>query len=339
MSKTFLKLSWITLVFIFLVIIAGSVVRTTGSGMGCPDWPTCFGEVVPPTSADQLPEDYQDFYSDYRKGKIEKFAKILTSIGFATEAQALLSDESLLEEAEFNAARTWTEYGNRLVGFIAGNLVLILFVWTLLRYRSNRKQVLWAFLNLILIGLNAWIGSIVVATNLVPWVLTMHMFLALVNIGVHIKIIRLARGKAYHIKMQPLFKYLFYTFLVITFVQIILGSQVRQEVDFMVKDAIDRAHWIDSMEGDFLFHRSFSWLLLLVSGALFYLDRKFKYGIPTMKWMLLLIVFEFITGVLFSYAGMPAFIQPVHLLVAAVLLAMQFFTIDFLKYSRDSMLS
>ncbi len=338
MSRAYIRFSWITLVFIFLVILAGSVVRTTGSGMGCPDWPKCFDQIIPPTSADQLPEDYKETYGAYRKKKIDKFAGFLDKLGFSETATALKTDDSLLVEEDFNAARTWTEYGNRLVGFLAGNGVLILFIWTLIRYRSNRKLLFLTFFNLVLMGFEGWFGSIVVATNLVPWTITLHMLVALIIVGIHIKIIRIAEDRTFNLAIKPRFKYLFYVSLILTFIQIVLGAQVRQEVDFLVIDGIDRAHWIDGMAGDFLFHRSFSWLLLIVNVALMWLDRKAHYGIPVLKYIVGAVILLFVTGVLFSYAGMPAIIQPLHLLIATALLGIQFYSLDYFKYKRESMI-
>jgi cytochrome c oxidase assembly protein subunit 15 len=334
-SKGYLKFSWLTLVFIYLVIIAGSIVRTSGSGMGCPDWPKCFDQYIPPTSADQLPANYKSTYRTYRQKKIEKFAKFLTSIGFEETATELRNDDSLLIEQDFNARKTWVEYGNRLVGFVAGNMVLILFVWTFIRYRKKRLLLILTFLNLVLMGIEGWFGSIVVATNLVPWTITLHMFLALVIVGIHIKIIRIIKDKSFQFKLSSTFKYLFYFTIALTFIQIILGAQVRQEIDFMVKDMVDRTSWISTMEGDFYFHRSFSWILLAANLLLLYLNRKHKYGIPTIKIIVGILLVEFVTGVLFSYADMPAFTQPVHLLAATVLLGFQFYTITYFNHKKE----
>lgn len=322
-----------------LVILAGSVVRTTGSGMGCPDWPTCFDRIVPPTSSDELPANYREIYGEYRQKKVVKFSKLLKAIGMGEAANELLNDPELTREQPFNAAKTWTEYANRLVGFVAGNLVLITLIWVLLKYRRNRQLVWLSLVNLLLMGFEAWFGSIVVATNLVPWTITLHMLLALVIVGIQIKIIRLARDRKFSLKLRPAFKYLFWFSLLLTFVQIILGTQVRQEIDFMVKDTIDRADWISQMPGDFLFHRSFSWLLLVVNGVLLWMNYKQHYGIPTLKWIMGLLVIEFITGILFSYADMPAFGQPVHLLAASILLCVQYYSLDYFKYKRNSMIA
>jgi heme a synthase len=335
-SKAYLKFSWITLVLIYLVIIAGSVVRTTGAGMGCPDWPTCFDRAVPPTSVDQLPTDYKEKYSLYRKKKVEKFASFIENFGWNETALELRNDASQTKEQNFNALKTWIEYGNRLVGFLAGNFVLILFIWALVKYRRHKKLLWLTFLNLILMGIEGWFGSIVVATNLLPWTITLHMFLALVIVGIQIKIIRIIRNKSYQLKLKPAFKYLFYFTVVLTFIQIIFGAEVRQEIDFMVKDSLERSDWIAGMEGDFYFHRSFSWVLLAANLGLFYLNKKWNYGIPTLKIILVLIGFEFLTGILFSYANMPAIGQPMHLFSAACILGLQFFTLDFLRYKSDS---
>lgn len=338
MSKAFIRFSWITLVFIYLVVVAGSVVRSTGSGMGCPDWPKCFNQVIPPTDVSELPVDYKDIYVTKRIQKVEKFAKVLTAIGMSDLATQLKNDKSLLLEQDFNWKRTWTEYGNRLVGFVAGNLVLISLIWVLIRYRKNRTLVFLSVLNLVLMIFEGWMGSIVVATNLVSWVLTIHMLFALIIIWIQIKIIRIAKGQSYQMKMSKSFKTLFYAAILLTIIQILLGTQVRQKIDFMVADSVDRGEWLSNMNVDFYFHRSLIWLVLIVNATLFWMNKKNNYGMIILVYIIGLIGVEFLTGLLFSYAGMPAILQPIHLVVASVMLGIQLYGLKFFSYKRESLI-
>jgi heme o synthase len=49
-------LSLAAAVSLYLLIVLGAVVRVTGSGLGCPDWPLCYGRLIPPLRADALIE-------------------------------------------------------------------------------------------------------------------------------------------------------------------------------------------------------------------------------------------------------------------------------------------
>ena len=137
--RAFYKLSLSTLVAVYLLILVGGIVRSTGSGMGCPDWPKCFGSWVPPTSVSELPENYKQIYAEYRDKKNQRFARYLRVIGLGSTADQILNDRSVLEEADFNVTKTWIEYFNRITGVIIGFLIFAVFVYSLKFRNSNRK--------------------------------------------------------------------------------------------------------------------------------------------------------------------------------------------------------
>ncbi len=319
-SGRFLKFQWVVLILIFLVVFAGSFVRMSGSGMGCPDWPKCFGKWVPPTELTELPEDYREAYLLKRQKKVEKFCKFLDKIGLDATAQKIKNDPSVYVEEAFNARKTWIEYINRLAGFLAGNAMLLGFGWFLLYYRK-RKWLLLTALNLVLMGIEAWFGSIVVATNLVPWTITVHLFLALVIIGLQLYLIyELSNKKRSDLPQQKSFSVLSWLILLITFYQMFLGTQVREAIDALVKKGYSRAEWIEQLGMPFFIHRSFSWLVLILLTYLFWQNRKvWHYGRINVAFYVLSL--ELITGVALAYADMPGLVQTAHLVFATVLLS------------------
>lgn len=343
--KKLQKFNWLVLVLIFLVVIAGSFVRVTGSGMGCPDWPKCFGYWIPPTEESSLPDDYREKYAEGRVKKIEKFARFLTGIGLGETAEKIKNDPNLLTEQEFNAAKTWTEYANRLCGFLAGNGMLLAFAWLLVVYRK-RKLILLSTLNLIILMFQAWFGSIVVASNLVPWTITLHMFLALVILALQLYLIHLL-GKeieqhsnslrksndspVYHVP-----KWMYWLIVVsalITTYQIFLGTQVREMIDEMTINGVTRKDWSSQLGLPFFIHRSFSWLVLIFIVLIAWQNEK-NQKIRPLRWLFIILVIELVSGIILVYANMPGIVQISHLLFAVVLFCIFTLLLFRLKIAR-----
>ena len=317
-ATSFVRLNWIATVLIYMIFVAGSLVRITGSGMGCPDCPKCFGEWIPPTDDSALPENYKDIYSEGRAQKIEKFSTLLSGIGMNETAEQLRNDPNLRFENDFNAAKTWTEYVNRLVGFLAGNVMLLIFAWMLIKYRK-RKLIFIAALNLLLLAFQAWFGSIVVASNLVPWTITVHMFFGLLILGIQLYMVRLiSPSQQKNLDQTGWMCTLIWIVFAITFYQMFLGTQVRESIDELVLRGYTREMWVEALGMPFFIHRSFSWLVLIALLIMAWKNEK-THKYKTIRWTFTLLIIELISGVLLAHVDMPGIVQTAHLIFAAAI--------------------
>lgn len=315
----------VSLVLVFLVILAGAVVRMTGSGMGCPDWPKCFGYYIPPTETDQLiwkPEH------DYLKGQmILGENELLVATEDFTSSSTYQADRWRVYDkhdySSFNPTHTWIEYINRLFGALSGVPVLILFLWSLWHIRKDGWTFFLSFLTLLALGFVAWLGKLVVDGNLIPHSITYHMFGALAVFLLLVAVVfRHQSHTAVPEELQTNLKYLTLSAIVLSCIQVYLGTSVRENVD-VVSKIMPRTEWIDELGVLFLIHRSFSILILLVNGWLIYTLQKARGFGNLSRWLGGLLIVVVLAGVLLNYAGFPAWAQPVHLLGGMLIAAIQ----------------
>lgn len=326
---SFRKLVLSTLVSVYILILVGGVVRSTGSGMGCPDWPKCFGQWVPPTSVDQLPASYKEDYSEYRHQKNIRFAKYLSAFGFDHTAEQILQDKSIREEEDFNPVKTWIEYVNRIIGVIIGFLIFAVFAFSLRYWNTNRPLTILSFLSFVLVGFQGWIGSFVVSTNLMPWTVTIHMFLAMVIVALIILILHKISQTEVAVSSNPLqasslVKVLLILSMIVLLVQILFGTQVREAIDRVASEISNRQEWIAATGSSFIIHRSFSWIVLILNSLL--VVKLWKTGGPNRFTLsvILLILGTVLTGAGMAWFSIPPFLQPVHLLLATVTFGVEF---------------
>tara|TARA_Y100000813_G_scaffold176893_1_gene143064 strand:+ start:1900 stop:2499 length:600 start_codon:yes stop_codon:yes gene_type:complete len=182
MKNKFIIISKISLLLVFLVIFAGSTVRMTGSGMGCPDWPKCFGYYIPPINKNKLLWKPNSHYN--------KNIMILYNGSFYNAKNEFKSTEKFEKNnwlkytkhdyTEFNVTHTWFEYINRLLGVLAGFSVLFMFIFSF--FLKSMKKVFIPLTSIILIsiGFQAWLGKLVVDSNLAPYKISTHLLMAII---------------------------------------------------------------------------------------------------------------------------------------------------------------
>lgn len=312
MAAIYRKFGITTIIAVYLLILVGGIVRSTGSGMGCPDWPKCFGQYVPPTDISELPEDYKTIYAVQGR-----------------------------EIADFNAVHTWIEYINRLLGALIGLFILITAVLSISFWKKDKLITVLSWLALVFVLVQAWLGAKVVSTDLHEGMITIHMVMALVIVGLLIyTIVRSYNGVLKTEKVSNLSKLNLITLLsaIVAFAQLILGTQVRENVDTVSKTLGDtlRSEWIENLGMTFYIHRSFSILVLLLHLGLVYMLWKntSKNGrIQTLgKSLLAILVIEVITGTIMAYFAIPKPLQPVHMLLASVALGIHILLILFINF-------
>jgi len=284
----------VTLIVSIGVLLAGAIVRATGSGMGCPDWPLCYGCWIPPFSVHQLPADYAAHY--------------------AVDGHP----------AVFNAVKTWIEYFNRLVGVSSGICLLVTTALTWITARRKPSLLVLNVVTLIVLGSVAWLGARVVGTFLGPYEVTLHLlgaYLLYVLLLVQLEIVKRQAGAF----RAPLSRGEVSVLVVVGlafFLQWALGIRTREEFEAAIWNQDLVSNILDSWGGAYTLHR-ISAVLVVIASSLWVVvayrakelrPRGCRYALAALA----LVGVQACIGLVLWWGQLPEWAKPLHLLVATI---------------------
>ena len=332
MTKKIQFFSKISIILVFLVILAGSTVRMTGSGMGCPDWPKCFGYYIPPTDVSQILFKSNNNYSKGQMILYDKKKLLVAKSDFISNDIINLDNWKVYEKHDyvlFNPVHTWFEFINRLLGAVLGLSILILFLFSLSSWKKKPIIFVVSLLSLLAVLFQAWLGKTVVDSNLAPFKISIHMLMALVLVGLLLCVRSLSKRLDFKIILNKPTTLLIYFSFLLTIIQIALGLEVREFIDAQIdKWGYDFSnYWLLYPEKNFYLHRSLSILVLISNFLIYYLIKKQGSELTFINKIILLIAIEIFLGILMYYFDFPFASQPLHLLVATFLFGIQFYWI------------
>jgi cytochrome c oxidase assembly protein subunit 15 len=286
---------WTTGTTYFLILVGG-LVRASGAGLGCPDWPRCFGGWIPPASAADLPAGF--------------------------------------EASQFNATLMWTEYLNRLLGVAVGLLIFatLISAW---RHHRHTPRIFWPTLAaFLLVGFQGWLGGVVVQQALTAWIVTVHMVVALVIVSLLLYSTVYAflfsgpaSGPPASPAARPLLAWSTLALLALTLVQVILGTQVREGIDHALDAGVDRANALATVGRFDLWHRDAALLIMAVSAWVFWLVWTRHRAEPALVRVTLLLAafvgLQVLLGASMAYGALTPPAQVAHLSASSLLLGAQ----------------
>lgn len=290
--NTFQKTALITVFATLFLIFVGGLVRSAGAGLGCPDWPKCFGTWIPPTHVGELPPAF--------------------------------------DPSQFNATKMWIEYINRLIGVVIGLLIIATTLLSLKYVKTKPIITISSVLTLLLVIFQGWLGGQVVRSALDEWLITLHMLLAMVIVNLLIFVTFKAFSDQLRLELPKYVRRLLLIItsimLFASVIQMGLGTQVREAIDAVVKanPGLPRDQWLERVGFIDHIHRSTSWSVLILGVYLFSFINKFKVPLSlrnTGYGIFLVIILQVLLGVGLAYMGMPAAFQVLHLTFAAILVS------------------
>lgn len=312
----FQKFATAALVSVIFLIFVGAIVRVSGAGMGCPDWPKCWGRYVPPSTKEEI---------DLSKLDFSKFERAAKRYG---RDPSTVTPEHVLEN--FNPTHAWTEYINRLSSTPVGFFTMGTFVLALLRQRKRPLVVAAATLSVILVGVNAWMGKEVVSSDLKPGVLTIHMALAMILVLPLSYAAWRGSDSPWRVagdeKEVTRMRWLTGVLLLLVFVEGVFGTQIRELNSHLMKThpGMERAEWIRTLEGSwiYLIHRSFSWVILFAVVAAWLRAVKIGQGGKVAWGSFAMVIAQMILGLIMARMEIHPVVQVMHLGLSAILLAL-----------------
>jgi cytochrome c oxidase assembly protein subunit 15 len=290
---TFQRLALWTTATTYLLILVGSLVRASGAGLGCPDWPQCFGSWIPPMSAADLPPQF--------------------------------------DRSQFNPALMWTEYLNRLLGVTVGLLIFVT-MFVAVRDHRHAPRILWpTVLAFLLVGFEGWLGGIVVREELAAWLVTAHLLVALIIVSLLLYATVFAffvdSPRRSVSGSRQILAWTTILLIVVTLGQVALGAQVRERVDEALSAGTQRAEAL-ATAGDFdRWHRDVSLvvlgLVLIVLLQIWSSREQHPALVRTTYVMVALVAVQLGLGLSLAYVGLTPAMQIAHLSAASLLLGTQ----------------
>jgi cytochrome c oxidase assembly protein subunit 15 len=137
--KSIRKLTIFAVLLATVVVMLGAYTRLTDAGLGCPDWPGCYGFIHVPTSADKI-------------------------------AQA----EAAFPERPVEQAKAWNEMIHRYFASALGLVILLLFIFSLIN-KDHHRPTKHPFALLLLVMFQGALGMWTVTMNLNPVIVMAHL--------------------------------------------------------------------------------------------------------------------------------------------------------------------